>query len=170
MAFSLGKVIGGDLQAMAAEVWQLVEGESFDRLHVWPRDRFAAGRARLSARADAESQAAEAALAAAAPAGALAHPPDARPAKRGQRVLDCVLVGPDEWWIGVHRVGVVRHALSRRAAAAGAAGKGRVAGLSEDGRRLALVAAADQIWRHGGRAGLCAGRSVPGAAAPRADT
>ncbi|HEY5314473.1 MAG TPA: SAM-dependent methyltransferase [Pirellulales bacterium] len=103
-ALSLGKVVGEDLATLPADVWKLVEGQSFDRLHVWPRDRFAPGEHSYTPELSAESQAAEAALAAAAPTGALAHPPDPRPAKRGQRVLDCVLVGPREWWIGVHRV------------------------------------------------------------------
>jgi 23S rRNA (cytidine2498-2'-O)-methyltransferase len=102
-AFSLGKVSGESTEAMAAEVWRLAEGETFDRLHVWPRDRFAAGEHDYRPSLTPESQAAEAALVAAAPPGVLAHPPDSRPAKRGQRVLDCVLVGPDEWWVGVHR-------------------------------------------------------------------
>lgn len=103
-ALSLGKVTGGDVQALAAGVWKLVEEERFDRLHVWPRDRLPAGEHGYQPALTPESQQAEAAIVAAAPAGAIAFPPSARPAKRGQRVLDCVLVGPEEWWIGVHRV------------------------------------------------------------------
>ncbi len=105
--FSLGKALGGDPQALAAEVWRLAGERSFDRLHVWPRDAAPPGQRGYEPGLDDASRAARAALLDAAvgrgnlPADFAQRSPEAKP---GDLVLDVVLVEPGEWWLGWHRV------------------------------------------------------------------
>lgn len=112
--YSLGKATGADAAAVAREAWRLVRAELTDdalrrggSLHVWQRDRNLPGDDAFD----------PASLTAAADAGAalLAERPDTlRPplvvnenARRGDLVLDCVLVEPLEWWVGWHRADAV---------------------------------------------------------------
>lgn len=106
-ALSLGKVTGGDLEAMARRVWEVYTGRPPRRLHVWERDKVRlcdeeefAGPVTAFAR-----EAAERIRRCCPYPQSLA--PDAddpcRPARPGERVLDCVLVEPDEWWVGCHQ-------------------------------------------------------------------
>lgn len=97
---SLGSVRGDALSALAAEAAERCAGLSASCLHVWERDRAAPGvhgfeprPSELAARAGEALQAAWGAA------------PPRRAAVRGETVLDCVLVGPDEWWLGLHEAG-----------------------------------------------------------------
>lgn len=103
--FSLGKVTGDSLEARAAEVVRLAEDRPFVALHVWPRDRFTPGHHGYTPGLNEESDAAQAAILAAWPTsdprrGWLEQPLRER---AGQLVLDCILIGPNEWWIGYHQ-------------------------------------------------------------------
>jgi len=104
--FSLGKVSGDDIARLAQEAWALNAGRPVRRVHAWPRD------ARPPGDRDFEPGLTDAAIA--AHAALVKHCPadielaersrDPRAAaRRGEFVLDCVLVEPDEWWIGYHR-------------------------------------------------------------------
>lgn len=104
---SLGKVTGLVSEQLAHEVWQLVGETPLDHLHVWPRDRASPGHRGFELARTDESIEAERLLCATAPlhfrnlvaatkTGELAH--------RNEYVLDCILVEPDQWWVGMHRV------------------------------------------------------------------
>ena len=102
--FSLGKLQGTDRDQLAAEVWKLTGDRRFKHIHAWQRD------AALPGYRDFEPGLTELAknvgdrIAAQRPGAAA--PTKALPvnllARAGDLVLDCVLVEPDQWWIGYH--------------------------------------------------------------------
>jgi 23S rRNA (cytidine2498-2'-O)-methyltransferase len=97
--FSLGRVQGSDAQALAGEVWRLSE-ERPPAVHVFQRDAAEPGEhdyePGITPLAD------EVGRLIAEAAGV--NPPSVnRVVRSGQRVLDVVLVEPNEWWIGHHR-------------------------------------------------------------------
>jgi 23S rRNA (cytidine2498-2'-O)-methyltransferase len=104
--FTLGKVKGAKQEELAGAAWQLAEGRSFERLHVWQRDLRAAGDHGYEPGASDAAAAARMALQTAAPAWATAMAHTDAVTKPGDLVLDCVLVSPDEWWLGFHRARV----------------------------------------------------------------
>lgn len=104
--FCLGKIGGLSAIDRAQAVWKTAAGQAFQRIHVWERD------ARGPGERDFEPAITPAAVAAhrlihehcPCPATLAGTASDARhPARSGERVLDCVMVGPDEWWVGYHR-------------------------------------------------------------------
>jgi 23S rRNA (cytidine2498-2'-O)-methyltransferase len=127
--FSLGKAEGETIEERARQVWQLAGDREFDTLHVWQRDLHepgyrgyeprltdAAGEAERAIRAAGSGQwsvasgqsAGQAAMVPSAGGLAVAvkktrrfEPPNS--ARAGQSVLDCVLVEPNQWWVGYHR-------------------------------------------------------------------
>jgi 23S rRNA (cytidine2498-2'-O)-methyltransferase len=114
--FSLGKAVGGSAAERAATVWELAGARPFVRLHVWQRDRTPPGDREISAIPSPEVIEAEQAIRSLWPADhstLAAHlrrpaaPPVGAPTRRGDLVLDCVLVEPDQWWIGFHRAASV---------------------------------------------------------------
>ena len=105
--FCLGKVSGNDPDALARDAWRLYAGRPFRRLHVWQRDTARPGERDFEPGiTPAAAEAGEALRRHCPRPEALA--PDAGdpdcPAPRGEFVLDGVLVEPDEWWVGYHRV------------------------------------------------------------------
>ncbi len=106
-AFSLDKVVGDDRAAMAGEVWRMWGKRPVARVHVWQRDTDPPGDHQFepqitpvaveTARLIAQSRPHPGMLS--DKAGDLLHP-----AKMGELVLDCVLVDPNEWWVGFHQV------------------------------------------------------------------
>lgn len=108
-AISLGKVTGDTDDALAEAAWSMAReatkslGLEWERLHVWQRDFRAAGDRGYTPGPTPQSNAAREAL--------LRHLPADLPgtfelqpaAKVGALVLDCVLVNPNEWWLGYHR-------------------------------------------------------------------
>jgi 23S rRNA (cytidine2498-2'-O)-methyltransferase len=114
--FSLGKAVGASAAEQAAMVWQLAGARPFVRLHVWQRDRFPPGDREISATPAPEVVEAEQAIRRLWPAAhstLAAHlkrpaaPAIGAPTRRGDLVLDCVVVEPDLWWVGFHRAAVV---------------------------------------------------------------
>jgi 23S rRNA (cytidine2498-2'-O)-methyltransferase len=99
--FTLGKVKAESLDQAAAAVWQTVGAEQFQALHVWQRDMAAIGQRSFEPHVTPAALAAEDAIRRYAESCSL-NAPLARIAAPGQRVLDCVLVEPHEWWIGWH--------------------------------------------------------------------
>jgi 23S rRNA (cytidine2498-2'-O)-methyltransferase len=103
--FSLGKASGGTIEERAASVWQLAGEKPFRRLHVWRRDLVGPdhrGKVHepLPSIADVEAAIRQAGPTGEASRGAFAPGEPTRP---GDLVLDCVVIEPDEWWIGFHR-------------------------------------------------------------------
>ncbi|MGD0382587.1 MAG: SAM-dependent methyltransferase [Thermoguttaceae bacterium] len=121
-AFSLGKVQGQDQAEMAREAWKLFGHRKVERIHVWPRDTAEPGEHGYEPRITSEAIEVHARLleqcprakgdspifadhrCATVPAKIGTVPADPfQPARRGEHVFDCVLVEPDQWWIGFHR-------------------------------------------------------------------
>ncbi len=104
--FSLGKVGGDDLQGRASGVWEVFGARNARRIHVWQRDSAEPGSGDFEPSITAEAVEAAQAIRRCCPRQEmLADDADdlTRPARRGDFVLDCVLVEPDLWWVGYHR-------------------------------------------------------------------
>lgn len=105
--FSLGKVEGEAPQSMAQEVWKLVHEIPVRRIHLWHRDRYAPGDHDFEPGLNEQDQRLHRALYRACPdPHQLAEGAEHAfcPGISGEFVLDCVVVEPSQWWIGVHRV------------------------------------------------------------------
>jgi 23S rRNA (cytidine2498-2'-O)-methyltransferase len=102
--FSLGKTAGAKAQSMAASVWQMVGDLRPAHLHVWQRDTAVPGERGFEPGPTPLADAVGGVIAAARPGLGSAGDqlPVNREAKSGELVLDCVLVEPDEWWVGFH--------------------------------------------------------------------
>jgi 23S rRNA (cytidine2498-2'-O)-methyltransferase len=101
---------------MAEEVWRMVQQEAtawkgrptdhanvgggFERVHVWERDGAEPGEHGFE---PGVSPLAEEVGQLVAAAGGEVAPPVNRLARSGQRVLDVMLVEPNQWWVGWHR-------------------------------------------------------------------
>jgi len=105
-AFSLEKVAGEDFNAMAGDVWRVWGERPVERVHVWERDAAAPGDRGFEPSITAAAVEAAEAIRRQCPR-AEKLPAKAfdlkRPAKLGDHVLDCVIVRPGEWWVGLHR-------------------------------------------------------------------
>lgn len=102
---SLGKVQGDNAEHLAAALWQLVGDRSFDHLHVWQRDAAIPGEGGFEPGLTPLAEEVAGLIARRMPpAPDRAGPPALnRVARSGHRVLDCLLVEPDQWWIGWHQ-------------------------------------------------------------------
>ena len=103
----LGKVAAETVLDGAKRVWDQLDDMQFDRLHVWPRDRAPAGHRNFHPGMNQDSSATEEALLKIAPTEQFNRSEDFHAtniARRNERVLDCILVDPQEWWIGTHHV------------------------------------------------------------------
>jgi 23S rRNA (cytidine2498-2'-O)-methyltransferase len=103
--FSLGKVQGDTAERLAAAVWQLAGERAFDHVHVWQRDAALPGDGGFEPGLTPLAEEVGQVIAQRMPAAP--HRPGPllvnRVAKAGHRILDCLLVEPDQWWIGWHR-------------------------------------------------------------------
>jgi 23S rRNA (cytidine2498-2'-O)-methyltransferase len=109
-AFSLGKIQGNDPAQMAQEAWKLLGRRFVQRIHVWTRDAAEPGDHGYEPSITPQAIEVHAKLLEHCPRPKLLAPKAAdplRPAKSGELLLDCVLVEPDEWWIGFHRAGQI---------------------------------------------------------------
>lgn len=104
-AFSLGKTAAAGEDERVGEVVRLAGAQHYDKLHVFPRDAAAPGDHGFEPGITAAALDAEAVIRRLWPADAPRLPSPPPLARSGQLVLDCVLVEPDEWWIGFHRTG-----------------------------------------------------------------
>jgi 23S rRNA (cytidine2498-2'-O)-methyltransferase len=112
--FSIGRAVGATTEERAHDAWRLAAQRPYRALHVWQVDTalpgnagFEPGQTSLAIEADTAIRRAAQSVRGAVHT-LMTHPhgetPSRSPASRGQLVLDCVLVRPDEWWIGFHRV------------------------------------------------------------------
>jgi 23S rRNA (cytidine2498-2'-O)-methyltransferase len=105
-AFSLGKVIGEDADARARQVWQVCRGLEVRRVHVWQRDASVPDDPRFTHPVTpAADDAAQRIFRQAPRAMAEDAAEQGKPADPSDMVLDCVLVRPNEWWVGFHQAG-----------------------------------------------------------------
>ena len=99
--FSLGLAAGETAGQRAAAVAEAFRQSKCDALHVWPRDLAAPGvRGYEPGMTDAARQTEAAIRAAVDGEGEKTATRVTRP---GEKVLDCVLLAADKWWLGVHR-------------------------------------------------------------------
>ncbi len=119
--FSIGKVTGTTVSECVGKFWDLVEDRPFDALHVWQRDLFEPGHRGYEPGPTEFSSEVERAIAAdlkirkhkaniggSQESGveaqeSLIQTASTAPLTAGQLILDCILVEPNEWWIGYHR-------------------------------------------------------------------
>lgn len=106
--FSLGKVTGESLAELASRVWTQAGELPFADVHVWERDARTSDEEEYSAVASPLAFEIEQAIRAAAPEASGIKPREGeerrKPSPKHGRVLDVVIVAPNEWWIGHHRV------------------------------------------------------------------
>ncbi|MBU4273275.1 MAG: hypothetical protein KKE86_05880 [Planctomycetes bacterium] len=116
-----GQYFGQTPEELAAGVWKAAEGRPVQRIHVWQKDARAAGDRGFEPSLSEEASNVHRLLVEACPhpenlvRGGVArascpcsgqHWRDAsatQAARAGESVLDCVLLTPDQWWIGYHR-------------------------------------------------------------------
>jgi 23S rRNA (cytidine2498-2'-O)-methyltransferase len=104
--FSIGKVKGNDASEMARQAWQLFGHRRAERIHVWSRDSSEPGRHGYQPGITPQAMEVHARLLEQCGRQNMLGPKAGDPlhvARRGEIILDCTLVEPDEWWIGFHR-------------------------------------------------------------------
>lgn len=104
--FSLGGVEGQTAEELATEIWQLGKGRTFQRVHVWEKDRAEPGEHGFEPGITPAALDAHQWLLKKCPyPKSLAKTADdlTHPARAGECVLDCVMLAPDQWWAGWHR-------------------------------------------------------------------
>ena len=105
--FCLGKATGGGAEALSCQVWEVYGGRPVRRVHVWERDAAGPGERGFEPSITSAAIDAHQAILRACPRrddlAEDAADPDVE-ARRGEFVLDCILVQPGEWWVGYHRV------------------------------------------------------------------
>ncbi|MHB8903101.1 MAG: SAM-dependent methyltransferase, partial [Thermoguttaceae bacterium] len=105
--FSLGRVSGDTLASRVAQFWGLVGPRPVRALHVWQRELFSADDTRPDPAISEQALESRQAIRNAAPEfvrptlseGAMQR------AAHGDPVVDCVVVEPDQWWVGYHLAG-----------------------------------------------------------------
>lgn len=102
--FSLGKAAGEMAAELSKQVWPLVGELPVDHIHAWQRDTAVPGnRGFEPGRTPLADEAAAQVLSERPNSSDAKSLPINRTARSGEAVLDCVLVEPNEWWIGWHR-------------------------------------------------------------------
>ncbi|MCS7238076.1 MAG: hypothetical protein NZ899_07385 [Thermoguttaceae bacterium] len=104
-AFSLGKLTGETPETKVAEAWEKVAAYPIRWVHVWPTDPLPAGDYDFEPQLTPEAASVHALFLSRCPrANQLAQGADdpTVPARRGDWVLDCVIVREGEWFLGVH--------------------------------------------------------------------
>lgn len=109
--WSLGKVGGDEMHALSAATWKLpavteiISQAGIDDLHVWQRDSALPGDFGFEPGPTALAAEVEQSLRGAAPSAVCLSQTNSRQrvaTRRLGRVLDVVLVEPNQWWIGYH--------------------------------------------------------------------
>jgi 23S rRNA (cytidine2498-2'-O)-methyltransferase len=101
--WSLGPVVGASAESRAQDAARRLAEQEIKQLHVWQRQSRApsSGLPRItSPQTEASARLIHSAL---TQVPAFADVPLNQPAARGQRVGDCIVLGPDQWWLGWHQ-------------------------------------------------------------------
>ena len=105
---SWGKLQGDDPLALATGVWELADKladneHRLDNLHVWERDATVSKKRGFEPTLTQLAEQTAQKIAEVGPQRPTTSPLRInRRARAGQAVLDCVLVAPDQWWVGYH--------------------------------------------------------------------
>ncbi|WP_347243184.1 SAM-dependent methyltransferase [Thermogutta sp.] len=104
--FTLGQIDVRDQAEAARQLWALIAEIPVRMIHVWPRDSAPPGRSDPDTPWSSEVEKIRSLIQAAAPESVNLVPPETSPSRRlrGQWALDCVIVEPNEWWVGIHRL------------------------------------------------------------------
>mgnify|MGYP002623990254 CR=1 FL=1 len=100
-SFSIGKVTADEEDANIQRFWKLLNGIPVQHLHVWQRDHVLPGERGFTPGPSQSANELGQRILEACPRdekpqlNELAHP--------GEMIADCVLVEPNDWWIGLHR-------------------------------------------------------------------
>jgi len=125
--FSLGKVTGESSDELVRAAWEGCKGLTIQRIHAWEKDQVGclahARRGHVPSSRDFNMPTASVGMAPNVSANEAhrlllkAHPnarslarqadDPCRPARPGELVLDCILLSPNQWWIGYHRARLV---------------------------------------------------------------
>ena len=103
--FSLGRSSAENLGSRAEETWKIWGTRPVRAVHVWQRELYSVDEDRTELGVSQAALEARSAILACSPHTV----PDSLLADGGERavpgdfVLDCILVEPDQWWIGYHR-------------------------------------------------------------------
>ena len=103
---SVAKVTGESVQELAVAAWQQPAIGTVQRIHVWEKDRAAPGDHGYDPAITAAAIDAHRALFDACPRPASLSRSAAdlcQPARPDEMVLDCVILAPNQWWVGYHR-------------------------------------------------------------------
>ena len=108
---SIGPLSGDDRSQAVQTVRRIAAGSPFDQLHVWQRDLRLPGEDGFLPGVTPVAEEVGSVLLADAQQGNVvaAATPLNHAAKAGQRVWDCILLGPDQWWLGWHTVTCFAH-------------------------------------------------------------
>lgn len=105
--FCLGRVEGDVAEPLAERVWRLAGRRDYRYLHVWQRDWAVPGEKGFEPGPTPLAEEIGRLIAAARPTSAddpaLHKLTVNRTAHSGDLILDCVLVEPNQWWVGYHR-------------------------------------------------------------------
>jgi len=106
----LGQVAGEDPDELARGVWRMYGKRPLRRIHVWARDAAEPGQHDFEPSITPAALEAHEAIRRHCPRPEVLAPAADDPqqaAEGGEFVLDCVLVEPNQWWVGYHRPGSV---------------------------------------------------------------
>ncbi len=102
--FSLGKVEGQIAEQNAKSVWSMAADRKVDQFHVWQRDVGLPGEKGFEPGVTSLATEVGRVIAGHRPADMSDRSlPVNLVARSGDHVMDCILVEPDQWWIGYHR-------------------------------------------------------------------
>ncbi len=108
--FSLGKVAGPSHEELVAAAWESCKGRAIQRVHVWEKDRTVPGDHGYEPTITPAAINIHRLLLQNCPhPHSLSRDADdlLKPAQAGELMLDCVILAPNQWWVGYHRVRLV---------------------------------------------------------------
>jgi len=100
---SLGKVDGEDEEELSRGIWEIIGRRQVRRIHVWQRDWAVPGEGDFEPSITPRATAVGESIARLCPRPEMLADDPLAPAAPGEFVLDCVMVEPDQWWIGYHQ-------------------------------------------------------------------
>lgn len=106
--FGVGRAEGGEPEALVDQVWGTIRADAPPNIHIWQRDAHRVGESFEPFPSEMAERCAKL-LETRRPAGVAEARINETP-RSGERVLDCIIVDPDRWWIGEHWNNTTFHA------------------------------------------------------------